>query len=247
MRGPALPVQPRGASSGGAAPLADLADVSDVRAIGLELIERCDAVDRLLERVLEAQDSPEPRREPEAAQLAGVVAALGAGVLMLAADGSVARCNRAAAGLLGRSEDELVGSPVPEIVASVPPGSEGEVAFDEGGERRVLLVARRTVQEGGEVVLLTDVTARRAEDERHRIDRLDEVLATLAVLSHKINNPLTALIGRAQILQARQGTDPHVVKAATVIEESAQHIAELVRELAKVVKSGRVDASRGRS
>jgi signal transduction histidine kinase len=62
------------------------------------------------------------------------------------------------------------------------------------------------------------------------------------VLSHKINNPLTALLGRAQILQVQKGNDPGVVKAAAVIEESSLRIAELIRELAQVVKDGRQDA-----
>jgi signal transduction histidine kinase len=66
-----------------------------------------------------------------------------------------------------------------------------------------------------------------------------EVLRVLGALSHQINNPLTALLGRAQILQSRPGTDPAVVKAAHVIEQSAQRVADLIRELAQVVKNGR--------
>jgi nitrogen-specific signal transduction histidine kinase len=59
------------------------------------------------------------------------------------------------------------------------------------------------------VVLLSDVTARHLElEERHRIERLGEVLRTLSVLSHKINNPLTGAHGRAQILQSGRGPIP---------------------------------------
>jgi PAS domain S-box-containing protein len=178
------------------------------------------------------------------AHLAGVMGAMGAGILMLGGDGTVLRCNRSAPSILGIAEEELIGKPVPEFVALVAPESDAEVAREVEGSPRVLLVARRGLEEGkGEVVLLSDVTARHMElEERHRIERLGEVLRTLSVLSHKINNPLTALMGRAQILQARQGTDPQVVKAATVIQESAQRIAELIRELAQVVKSGRQEA-----
>jgi signal transduction histidine kinase len=68
------------------------------------------------------------------------------------------------------------------------------------------------------------------------------VLRTLSVLSHKINNPLTALLGRAQLLASRAGADPHVTKSTSVIEESALRIAELIRELAIVVKEGRQEA-----
>jgi len=57
-------------------------------------------------------------------------------------------------------------------------------------------------------VLLSDITLRSREiEEQHRIEKLGEVLRTLSVLSHKINNPLTALMGRAQMLRVQAGTD----------------------------------------
>jgi signal transduction histidine kinase len=61
-------------------------------------------------------------------------------------------------------------------------------------------------------------------------------------LSHKINNPLTALLGRAQILRSRQGVDPQVVKASAVIEDASLRIAALIRELTEVVRDGRQNA-----
>jgi signal transduction histidine kinase len=64
-------------------------------------------------------------------------------------------------------------------------------------------------------------------------------LATLADLTHKINNPLTSLLGRAQILKLRLDTDPQLRKAADVVEESARRIADHIRELASVVRATR--------
>ncbi len=85
----------------------------------------------------------------------------------------------------------------------------------------------------------TALMAKAAETEkRHRIEKLGEMMRTLGVLSHKINNPLTALMGRAQLLRMVKG-DPKVAKAAAVIEESAGRIADLIRELCRVVKEGR--------
>jgi signal transduction histidine kinase len=75
-----------------------------------------------------------------------------------------------------------------------------------------------------------------------RLEKLAEVLKTLSVLSHKINNPLTALLGRAQILQAQKSSEPGVAKAAAVIEDASLRIADLIRELAQVVREGRQDA-----
>jgi nitrogen-specific signal transduction histidine kinase len=84
----------------------------------------------------------------------------------------------------------------------------------------------------------------RAEEieKRHRLEKLNEVLKTLSVLAHKINNPLTALLGRAQLLRAYPDADPKVKKTVSVIEESATRIADLIKELAGVVKEGKQEA-----
>jgi signal transduction histidine kinase len=64
---------------------------------------------------------------------------------------------------------------------------------------------------------------------------------TLADLSHKINNPLTSLIGRVQLLRQRGHDDPYVSRAAEVIEESSMRVAEYLREMVAVVKQRRAE------
>jgi nitrogen-specific signal transduction histidine kinase len=95
------------------------------------------------------------------------------------------------------------------------------------------------------VMFATQATALMAKAaatrERNRIEKLAAVMQTLRVLNHEINNPLTALLGRTQLLRMNQ-TDPKVVKAATVIEESADRIADLMKKLARVVQQGREEA-----
>ena len=74
---------------------------------------------------------------------------------------------------------------------------------------------------------------------------------TLAALSHKINNPMTSLIGRVQLLRQKSHDDPYVNRAAEVIEESSMRVAEYLREMAALVKQRRAElrelASRGKS
>ena len=82
----------------------------------------------------------------------------------------------------------------------------------------------------------------RAVDERHKLERLSGVMQTLGVLSHKINNPLTSLLGRAQMLKAQSRDDPWVENACEVIEDSARRIAGYIKELSEVVREGRADA-----
>jgi len=72
----------------------------------------------------------------------------------------------------------------------------------------------------------------------------DPVWDQLADLSHKINNPLTSLLGRAQLLRQRGNTDPYVVHAAEVIEECSRRIADHLREISSLVKEHRGDGDR---
>ncbi|HXV77499.1 MAG TPA: histidine kinase dimerization/phospho-acceptor domain-containing protein [Candidatus Polarisedimenticolaceae bacterium] len=89
----------------------------------------------------------------------------------------------------------------------------------------------------------TDGLAKR----RAELERLDaaiervlqdqrETWERMAALSHKINNPLTSLIGRAQLLRHRHGNDEYVRHAAEVIEESSRRVADYLRELTGLVK-----------
>ena len=179
-------------------------------------------------------------------RLDDVLAAVDAGILVAGADGKIEHANRAASVLTGSAAEQLLGRPSEPFLAGVGRNQDGEVVQDAGGEQHsVMLVARRDLpsEPRAEVVMLSDVTDRdRLVQERHQIEKLAEVMKTLAVLSHKINNPLTSLMGRAQILQMKKGTDPNVCKAAQVIEESARRIADYIRELAIVVKEGRTEA-----
>jgi signal transduction histidine kinase len=207
--------------------------------VASELKRRAAMLEVANARLVAALDEAERAR----ARLDGVLAALSSGVMLLGADGAFLHANAAARGVVGPGDDATL---TRLIASGVPRNGEAEIDLHAAaGGRRTLLVARRAMQgdPGSEVVLVTDVTQRNhAVEERVRLEKLAEVLKTLSVLSHKINNPLTALLGRAQILQVQKGNDPAVVKAAGVIEESSLRIAELIRELAQVVKDGRQDA-----
>jgi signal transduction histidine kinase len=178
-------------------------------------------------------------------RLETVVSALDAAILFVTPEGRVALASGAVETLLdGRAAE---GSALPSSFHGIPYGGDGDlVTRGSDGTDRVLAVSRRALGGGGsdgEVVLIHDVTARRAAAEAEaRVERLHEVLKTLGVLSHKINNPLTALLGRAQLLRARADADPAVAKSAEVVEESARRVADLIRELATVAKEARADA-----
>lgn len=195
-----------------------------------------------------AKNATELRRSLEAQRQARrrldeVLAALDAAILVVGDDGRIRHANRAAGALTGRGADDLVGRPAGTWLGAVGRGADGEVELDSAGEaRRTMLVSRRTLEDGsgGEVVLLNDVTERdRRQDERHREEKDAALFHALGVLSHKINNPLTSLMGRAQILQMQEGQDPQVRKAAEVIESCSRRIAGYIRQLALVIEEGR--------
>lgn len=67
-----------------------------------------------------------------------------------------------------------------------------------------------------------------------------ELLTTISGMCHRINNPLTSLLGRTQILKIKQETDPEALMSAlSVIEESSRRVAALVQELGQLVGQAR--------
>ena len=69
-------------------------------------------------------------------------------------------------------------------------------------------------------------------------ERLGDMIESLRKLAHDINNPLTALLGRAQLLRGLAGDDPKLIKQAETIEESGLRIAELVQEVSRELRAG---------
>jgi len=86
---------------------------------------------------------------------------------------------------------------------------------------------------------LADLDATRAPDELS--EKLGGLFDELLVLCHKINNPLTSVLGRAQIMQLKLGSETESLfgKPVRVIEESAQRVAGLVRDMANLLCVGR--------
>lgn len=82
------------------------------------------------------------------------------------------------------------------------------------------------------------------EDGQAAVSEQDQIWDQLADLSHKINNPLTSLLGRAQLLRQRGNSDPYVARAAEVIEECSRRIADHLREISALVKEHRAEDGR---
>ena len=87
---------------------------------------------------------------------------------------------------------------------------------------------------------LVDATAERPEDpQEDPASRLRRALDEIAAVGHRINNPLTAVVGRSQLLRMQEDADPRVVRSALLIAESAERIADNVRDLSRMVQTAR--------
>jgi signal transduction histidine kinase len=70
--------------------------------------------------------------------------------------------------------------------------------------------------------------------------RIDEVVELVAHVRHEINNPLTAVIGQAQLL-LREDLSDRARKRVETIEELAIRLRDIVAELRLVQTPGKPD------
>jgi len=90
-----------------------------------------------------------------------------------------------------------------------------------------------------------DELLRREEEERIeekqkevvKLERLSAVLQTSVAINHEINNPLTAVLGNAQLLLSRkEGLDEETREKLKIIEENALKIMNVTQTLMKIIE-----------
>ena len=79
-----------------------------------------------------------------------------------------------------------------------------------------------------------DTARRAAETELARSRFLAGIGQTTIALEHEINNPLSALLGHAELLLMDKGLTESQVEQLGIIQEQAARIAQVVRRLAKL-------------
>ena len=137
-------------------------------------------------------------REHLSARLAALVHGLPGGVLVLDGRGQVIEVNPAAIELLG---EPLIGQAFPAILARCAANADASPEHTELRSGRFVNISRRVTAQGGEVVLLTDVTESHLMQvflaRQQRLLTLGELAAGLA---HQIRTPLaTALLYASQM------------------------------------------------
>ncbi|MCI0530717.1 MAG: hypothetical protein L0Y74_02035 [candidate division Zixibacteria bacterium] len=82
--------------------------------------------------------------------------------------------------------------------------------------------------------------------EKVKSARLNAILETAAALNHEVNNPLTAVLGNAQLLLLlADKLSPEVVEKLKAIEESALRIREVTSRLMKIIEPVTVEYASG--
>jgi two-component system sensor histidine kinase HydH len=171
-----------------------------------------------------------------------VVAAMPAGLLLVAPDGRVAMANGAAENLAGVPPGGLSGRPAGELL---PAGALAETAGGEremdivlGGGQSVALgvsVSAVRTEEGvlvGSLVVLRDLReVRRLEAEVRRREKLAAVGNLAAGVAHEIRNPLSSIRGYAAYFGAKFEPGSEDRQAAEVMVREVDRLNRVISEL----------------
>jgi two-component system sensor histidine kinase FlrB len=171
-----------------------------------------------------------------AARLAGLLKALPGGVLVLDAAGRIRESNPAALELLG---EPLLAATFGEVLQRAALEAGPNVDHIELRNRRFVSISRRALEDGGEVVLVADVTESHSMQmllaRQQRLLTLGELAAGLA---HQIRTPLaTALLYASQMtLQVHAPAD--LGRCADKTVESLRQLDKLVTDMLAFAHGG---------
>jgi PAS domain S-box-containing protein len=126
-------------------------------------------------------------------------------------------------------------------------GHRTEVLAADGTRIPVLLSAALILEHGapvGSVGIFTDLRERlrmearlnEAQEELRSREKQAIVAELAGAAAHELNQPLTSVIGYADIIRRRLDGESPLVNAATVILQEAGRMAEIVRKIGKITK-----------
>ncbi len=175
------------------------------------------------------------------------------GVVVLNMQNRVVDMNPAAERLAGHSVSKALGMPVEQIWPSwpvQPVAPEPSAALFEdmnlvcAGEEKCFTLHLYPVSDDRNrtlnmVVLLIDTTERkRAEEAHQRLREKAEIAGRLAAtgemaagIAHEINNPLTGVLGFAQLLAQRQDVPAEIRKGLRIIADGSNRVKNIVRRM----------------
>jgi PAS domain S-box-containing protein len=167
----------------------------------------------------------------------------------------IVRCNTALEKLLGKPSNEIIGHLCWEVVHCTPGPIEEcpmlrmkqtlqrETTLRSVGNEHLELIADPVMDKDGSLVgavhIIADISQRKqAEEERQQMEQKAQLASRLASvgelaagIAHEINNPLTSVIGYAQLLSAEESIPADMKKDLKAIIDGANRVAGIVKRL----------------
>jgi PAS domain S-box-containing protein len=173
---------------------------------------------------------------------------IGDSVCLLDPAGGVRRCNRAFTELLGKPFPDVLGRPLARLLQEslhdVPPLPAELLDPGQPPQTRELALGARWVraksdpipgdrgQPAGRVLILTDITERKALEEQLRQVQMMEAVGRLAGgVAHDFNNLLAAILGNTALLLRSLAPEGPDHERVSIIERAAWRAADLTRQL----------------
>lgn len=208
------------------------------------------------ERLLLAHLRDIRRRMAAEARTAMIFEHIGDGVFITDHKGTIMMASRSAARLIGVPDDEVVGQDITEHqdkehspdwekfteLSSYgglsgqgdPVSSEGVVRRDDGTEIPVewTMAAFTVGTDQFYIGVARDLSDRRAAEERRmETERLETMLEIAGGAAHEINQPLTAILGYAEMSLVQLEEEHPVHRNAKLIADAAVRITEIVKRM----------------
>jgi two-component system NtrC family sensor kinase len=196
----------------------------------------------------------------------GLLASSPGGIFRIDRHGRVVEVNPAGEAILGRTEEQIIGSRFQDFVAredydlafdgfrDLISGEQpqGEVELRVGrpsGERRLVRLSRSPVLENGLVVgvrgVARDVTEERARElHLRRAERMASITPMLSGVCHEINNPLTSIKSFAELMLLDERPEEDR-EALEIVQREAHRAAKIVSDLRTVARQSQ-EAGTGR-
>jgi PAS domain S-box-containing protein len=217
--------------------LCSFRDVTEERALGAELVKTKEFLQRVIDSSVDAIISADMK-------------------------GEVLLFNRAAERIYGRPGSEMLGTNVRDIY---PPGVAKQIMklmragggkieghrteiVDAKGTAVPVSISAALIYDKGETVgsvgIFTDLRERMrmeqrlaAAQEQILVQERQAIVAELAgAAAHELNQPLTSVMGYAELLKRKLAADSAAAGAADIIYNEAERMAEIVRKIGKITK-----------